>query len=155
MVFSAAFGPGGTRVVTASGDQTARIWGTTTGAPLRPLLQHQGAVLSAAFSPDGARVVTASEDHTARIWNASTGVPLTLPLQHQDSVLSAAFSPDGSLVVTASGDQTARVWRVLSKERSLSVWQELAKCSPFRVNDGAIVPNTWGPSSCVAGANRP
>jgi WD40 repeat protein len=67
-VLSAVFSPGGIRVVTASDDQTARIWDATTGKPLAPPFEHQGRVSSAAFSSDGTRVVTASFDHTARIW---------------------------------------------------------------------------------------
>jgi hypothetical protein len=61
------------RVVTASGDKTARVWDAATGAPIGKPLQHEGSVNSASFSPDGARVVTASTDKTARVW---TGPPL-------------------------------------------------------------------------------
>src|SRR5207344_1921737 len=68
-VFSAAFSPDGTRVVTASNDNTARVWDVVTGAQLSPPLQHQGVVASAAFSSDGIRVVTASKDETARVWD--------------------------------------------------------------------------------------
>jgi WD40 repeat protein len=70
-VWSAAFSPDGTRVVTASGDQTARVWDVATGTPLTGALQHQGEVRSAAFSPAGTRVVTASWDETARVWDVS------------------------------------------------------------------------------------
>ena len=109
-VWSAAFSPDGRRVVTASFDQTARVWEADTGKPVGAPLQHQHNVLSAAFSPDGRRVVTASADHTARVWEADTGKPVGAPLQHQAAVLSATFSPDGRRVVTASEDHTARVW---------------------------------------------
>jgi WD40 repeat protein len=68
-VRSAAFSPDGSRVVTASADNTARIWDAATGEPLTSPLAHQDAVTSAAFSPDGTRVVTASADNTARIWD--------------------------------------------------------------------------------------
>ena len=78
-------------LVTASEDQTARVWDAATGQPLTGTLAHQGFVVSAAFSPDGTRVVTASEDQTARVWDAATGQLLTRPLAHQDKVMSAAF----------------------------------------------------------------
>ena len=72
-VSSAAFSPDGTRVVTASWDNTARIWDAATGAEILALKGHDKGVISAAFSPDGTRIVTASDDSTARIWNAATG----------------------------------------------------------------------------------
>ena len=108
-VESAVFSRDGTRIVTASGDKTARVWDAATGKPVTDPLEHQAAVTSAAFSPDGNRVVTAS-DKTARVWDAATGKSLTGPLEHQAVVMSAAFSPDGTRVVTASWDRTARIW---------------------------------------------
>jgi WD40 repeat protein len=72
-VFSAAYSPDGTRIVTASTDKTARIWDPRTGAPLAVLSGHGGHRRSAAYSPDGTRIVTASMDKTARIWDARTG----------------------------------------------------------------------------------
>ena len=98
------FSPDGRRVVTASGDKTARVWDAARAA-LSPPLKHEGRVSHAAFSPDGRRVVTASEDKTARVWDAATGQPLTPPLKHEDGVNHAAFSPDGRRVVTASRGQ--------------------------------------------------
>jgi hypothetical protein len=68
-VWSAAFSPDGTRVVTASWDKTARMWDAATGKPLTSALEHQDVVVSAAFSPEGTRVFTASWDKTARVWD--------------------------------------------------------------------------------------
>jgi hypothetical protein len=109
-VWSAAFSPGGKRVVTSSADGTARVWDAENGRALANLTGHQNSVLTAAFSPDGKRVVTASSDKTARVWDAQSGRELATLIGHQDSVLTAAFSPDGKRVVTASHDKTARVW---------------------------------------------
>jgi Tol biopolymer transport system component len=109
-VFTAAFSPDGTRVVTASRDKTARVWDAESGRALATLTGHQGNVFSAEFSPDGKLVVTASQDSTARVWDAESGRALTTLSGHKDSVWRAAFSPDGKRVVTASNDKTARVW---------------------------------------------
>jgi roadblock/LC7 domain-containing protein len=108
-VSSAQFSADGQRVVTASWDQTARVWDAATGKTLSEPMKHDGAVWSAEFSADGQRVVTASSDKTARVWDAATGKALSEPMKHDGAVQSAEFSPDGQRVVTAS-NQTARVW---------------------------------------------
>ena len=69
-IVHAAFAPDGLRVLTTSGDNTARLWDSATGEEVAVLNGHWATVTSAAFSPDGQRIVTASDDHTARIWPA-------------------------------------------------------------------------------------
>ena len=112
VINTAAFSPDGRRIVTASGDRTARLWDVETGKPIgEPLKGHEDVVWSAAFSPDGRRIVTASEDDTARLWDAETGKPIGEPLKgHEGQVRGAVFSPDGRRIVTASMDRTARLW---------------------------------------------
>jgi hypothetical protein len=119
-VFAAAFGPGGTRVVTASADRTARVWDLRGEKPSFVALEgHQGWVYSASFSPDGTHVVTVSRDKTARVWDLRGEKPSFVALEgHQVSVLSASVSPDGTHVVTASNDKTARVWDLRQEQPS-------------------------------------
>ena len=67
---SAQFSPDGQRVVTASGDKTARFWDATWQTNRRTD-EASRLFVSAQFSPDGQRVVTASDEiHTARLWDA-------------------------------------------------------------------------------------
>jgi WD40 repeat protein len=109
-VNSAAFSPDGTRIVTASFDNTARLWDGTTGKEIAVLRGHEGFVNSAAFSPDGPHIVTVSADKTVRLWDGETGKEITVLRGHESDVYSAAFSPDGTRIVTASWDKTARLW---------------------------------------------
>jgi WD40 repeat protein len=105
-----AFSPDGKRVVTASDDNTARLWNANDGKLLvDPLKGHAGEVRAVAFSPDGTRVATASEDHTARLWDATDGKLLAI-LPSSGAVRSVAFSPDGLRLATASDDGTAGIW---------------------------------------------
>jgi eukaryotic-like serine/threonine-protein kinase len=110
IVFSAAYSPDGTRIVTASRDKTARTWDARTGVQLAVLSGHGERVNSARYSPDGMRIVTASYDGTARIWDAQTGAQLAVLSGHGHEMLSASYSPDGTRIVTAGEDKTARIW---------------------------------------------
>jgi dipeptidyl aminopeptidase/acylaminoacyl peptidase len=108
-VSSAQFSPDGQRVVTASLDNTARLWDAATGKSIGEPMKHEDDVSSAQFSRDGQRVVTASLDKTVRLWDAATGKSVGEPLKHQGVVSSAQFSPNSQQVATVSGD-AVRVW---------------------------------------------
>jgi WD40 repeat protein len=105
-VYSASFSPDGHRVVTASMDNTARIWDADTGRELRVLHGHTDFVYSGVFSPDGSKVATCSMDGTVKIWDARD-TPEQVPLGDEVRGLSAVqVSPDGKrlLVRTGNGD---------------------------------------------------
>jgi WD40 repeat protein len=114
-VQDACFSPDGTKVVTASADDTAQVWDVATGQKIGQPMRHADWVHTAEFSPDGTKVVTASWDGTARVWDAQTGVQIGSAMQHDVSieggkVNSAYFSADGTEIVTASWDHTSRIW---------------------------------------------
>jgi WD40 repeat protein len=111
-VTSVAFSPDGSKILTGSWDNTARLWNIVTGQQILTFTGHQEPVQSVAFSPDGSKILTGSRDHTARLWDATDGKLLMTFIGHQDRVWSATFSPDGTKVLTGSWDNTARLWNV-------------------------------------------
>jgi WD40 repeat protein len=122
-------------VVTASRDETARLWDLASGKQIgEPLRHEEAAVTCAQFSPDGQRVVTASLDKTARLWNVASGEQIGEPMKHEDAVNSAQFSPDGRWVVTASRDKTARLWDAASGEQIRELPRRIGPhgCGMFR-----------------------
>lgn len=100
----------GARLVTASDDQTARIWDARTGVELVRLEGHGKLVYTAMFDRDGAHVVTASRDGTARIWDAATGQERAVMSEISPGLPCAWFSPDGGSVVSMMEDCTTMVW---------------------------------------------
>lgn len=97
-VYSAEYSPDGKYIVSASNDNTIRIWDSSTGKCLRILKGHKGSINCAKYSKDGEKIVSASSDSTIRIWNAKTGK--LLKILHGNAS-SALFSPDGKMLVTS------------------------------------------------------
>ena len=113
------FSPDGNAIVTASGDNTARLW-TADGQLVKELRGHTRPLASALFSPDGKFVVTASADNTIRVWDSLDGRLITEYRGHSQAVNSVAFSADGQFIITADDDQTARLWPFHPGERGTS-----------------------------------
>ncbi len=106
---AAVYSPDAKYIATA-GSLGVFLWDAETGALLRTLIGHTGAINSVAFSPDGTRVLTGSWDETAKLWDAETGQDIRTFRGHTGGVASVAFSPDGTRVLTGSSDKTAKLW---------------------------------------------
>jgi WD40 repeat protein/ABC-type uncharacterized transport system involved in gliding motility auxiliary subunit len=111
-----AFSPDGTRLVTASADDTAKVWDVETGEEIATLAGHTGDVIGAAFSPDGEMIATSSADNTVRLWDPDSGEELAVLEGHRSVVWRVAFSPDGTRLVSAGQDQAVIIWDVKSRQ---------------------------------------
>jgi WD40 repeat protein/tRNA A-37 threonylcarbamoyl transferase component Bud32 len=120
-VYSVAFSPDGTRIVSGSRDKTLKVWDAQTGEEVLTLTGHTEAVLSVAFSPDCKRIVSGSGDNTLKGWDAQTGEEIRRLKGHSSSVLSVAFSPDGTRIVSGSADKTLRLWDAQTGREILSL----------------------------------
>jgi WD40 repeat protein len=108
------FSPDGERLVTASADDTAKVWDADSGDEIVTLAGHTGDVVGAAFSPDGDVVATASADLSVRLWDADSGEELAALEGHRSVPWRVAFSPDGERLVSGGQDQAAIIWDVES-----------------------------------------
>ena len=132
-VYFASLSPDGKYIVSASNDNTVRIWDAATGMQVgSPLEGHTEAVLSASFSPDGKYIVSASSDKTVRIWDAATGRQVGSPFEeHTNAVYSAFFNPDGKYIVSASNDNTVLIWEFSSLEDLINQTRKRFKDRPL------------------------
>ncbi len=144
------FSPDGTQLVTASRDQTARVFDAASGRELARFVGHEGNVSEARFIDGGRLVATRSgeplaggsvveSDFTARIFDAVSGAERTILRGHTSAIVSIAVSPDSRLLLTASEDHTARLWRVDMTEREpapVFVFE-----APAKFHDAAFSPD--------------
>ncbi|KJE20544.1 WD domain, G-beta repeat-containing protein [Frankia torreyi] len=122
-VFSVAFSPDGTTLVSGSDDHSVRLWDVrhpeTAHALGRPLTTHSAAVTSVAFTPGRPIMASGGADGAVELWSlADPSTPRPLwdprqPLADPDNPLFAvAFSPNGTILATAGQDHSVRLWDV-------------------------------------------
>ena len=160
-ITSLDFSHDGTKLVTASGDRTARIWDPCSWSGARDgaspsawlsrvtLVGHKASLLHAEFSPDSTLVLTSSSDRTARVWDAQTGECLVSHAGHDGAVNVARFSARGFILATAGSDKTARVWTTGPVETAR--WTLAGHAAALR--DVEFSPKTGSYLALTAGAD--
>jgi WD40 repeat protein len=101
--------PDGNRAVSASEDETLKVWDLKRGEELCTLSGHRWRVTSVAVTPDGNRAVSASDDQTLKVWDLDRGKKLRTLKGRDWGVTSVVLTPDGTRAVSASWN-VLKVW---------------------------------------------
>lgn len=102
--------PDGSRAVSASDDNTLRVWALADGRCEQVLEGHTRGVEHIAVIPDGSRAVSVSMDRTLRIWTLADGHCERVLEGHPKRVRDISVTPDGTRALSASDDETLRLW---------------------------------------------
>jgi WD40 repeat protein len=79
-IYTIAFSPDGSRLVTGSNDRSLRVWDVRTGQEVLNLVDEEAqSVWSAAFSPDGTRLAIGRGNGTVRIYDATPRIETVPP----------------------------------------------------------------------------
>ena len=113
-VNAVAVAPDGKRAISASDDNTLKIWDTETGKEVRTLTGHTDSVKAVDIAPDGKRAISASGDNTLKIWDTETGTEVRTLTGHTSWVYAVDLAPDGLTAISASRDNTLKIWDLLS-----------------------------------------
>ncbi|MCY2967903.1 MAG: hypothetical protein NT069_30460, partial [Planctomycetota bacterium] len=105
-----ALSPDGKTALSASRDNSLKLWDLRQGVELRSFTGHTDEANCVAISPDGLTAVSGSSDKTLKLWDLATG-----ELRHTFSgftseVRSVAISPDGRTALSGSYDGTMKLW---------------------------------------------
>lgn len=118
-VTSIAISRDGHLIVSASCDNTIRIW-DEKGKSVGLLEGHTEWVTSIEITPDGKHIVSGSDDETIRVWDVGKKEQVGRPLfGHRDSVTSIAITPDGNRIISGSKDNTIRTWDVRMRREAV------------------------------------
>ena len=122
-VTSASFSPDGSRIVTGSRDETAKVWDAKSGAEVLTLKGHTERCHFGVVQPG-----RLADRHRRELGPDGEGLGRQEWCRgphaqgaHRRRSLSASFSPDGSRIVTGSQDQTAKVWDAKSGAEVLTL----------------------------------
>jgi WD40 repeat protein len=119
----AVFSPDGRQILTASDDETARLWDLQGNLLTEfPASEDRVDLKSAVFSPDGSQILTVHMFFTAqpkpgtrrakvRLWDTKGNLPVVFR-GHKEPIETAIFNRDGSQILTASKDKTVRLWDI-------------------------------------------
>ncbi|MCA9194348.1 MAG: protein kinase [Planctomycetales bacterium] len=120
-VHAVAYMPDGTRVVSACGDGTIKLWNAITGQELGRFEGHENAVFGLAVSPDGTQIASGGSDRLVKIWDVNSGKLVRTLEGHAGSIHCIAFSPTGNRIASTSEDKTVRIWDVSSGENVMTI----------------------------------
>ena len=136
----------GRRAVSASGDNTLKVWDLESGQELRTLAGHSDSVSGVAVTADGRRAVSASWDNTLKVWDLESGQELRTLAGHSAYVTGVAVTADGRRAVSASGDKTLKVWDLESGQELRTLAGHSASVTGVAVTRGRAARGLrfWG-----------
>lgn len=104
------FSPDGRYIVSASFDNSIKLWDGIKGTFIGTFRGHVAPVYQTAWSADSRLLVSCSKDTTLKVWDVRTRkLSVDLP-GHADEVFAVDWSMDGKKVASGSKDKMVRIW---------------------------------------------
>jgi dipeptidyl aminopeptidase/acylaminoacyl peptidase len=108
-VYGVAVTRDGSVTVSASADQSVRVWDNLTGQQKFQLTGHRGPVHAVDLSPDETFAVSSGSDGTLRLWDIVGGRQLKQLITFDQTMYAVAVHPAGTRVAAAGADRRVHV----------------------------------------------
>ena len=147
-VFDVQFSLDGSKLASASGDQTARLWDIAKLREAATMPERDYQKWAVAFSPDGKLLATGGLDGVLRFWDVASAREIRSIKAHTDYVNSIAFSPDGSRlasgahesVVAGHDDAQLKMWDVATGQELPAFREKMGRVNCVRFSpDGKLL----------------
>jgi len=109
-VYDLAWLPDGKSLVSASFDQTLKLWDVEGHSVIRTMEGHTGIVLCVAVSPDGTLIASGASDNSIRLWEVPQNDPTRTFKAFDGKSLAMALSPDGKTLAIADSVGSVRLF---------------------------------------------
>ena len=126
-ICSAFFVDNDNLVVSASYDNTIKVWDVSTQIYLNPVINGDiggfdiDGFISVSPSPDGKFIVSTSLTDAVQIWDLNKGVCVWCLKKESTYYRCANFSPSGREIVVTSLNDTIEIWSIKEQERLLEL----------------------------------
>jgi WD40 repeat protein len=142
-IVEVAFSPDSRRLISASWDNTVKVWDLTSGdrgasAPrlLLTVPQLAAEVTAVAVSPDDRRFAVSSLDGTVTIWDAHRREKICMLQGEAGPVYGVAFHPKSNALASAHYDGTVKVWDLTTGKAPRTI----------RAHTDAVLSVTYSPN---------
>lgn len=153
LLLSAAFSPDGTRIVTANGDKSPKLFDASTGRLVAALDGPEGRTYDARFLKAAGAVLTVSLKGEVTLWDAQTGARrATLTTGVDNKRMTAVTRDGGRVAASADGRRVAAQVRDETLIWDASDGRRLAAAGRSVANMLALSPD--GRTLAAAGADK-
>lgn len=107
----------GDHLLSASTDQTLRLWAIGSGDCIAVLRGHQDELTACALTSDGELAISTSIDATIRLWDLTTHRCIATLSNDERWATTCAVAPDGQSFAIGSDNGTITLWDRASRQR--------------------------------------
>jgi len=115
-VKSIAISNSGQLAISASKDESVKIWDINSGTEIRTCYGHNNEVTSISFSPDDSQAISGDLDGTIILWDINTCQALHKFTTPGTEVKSVAWSPNNAYILSGHNNNIVKLWDINTKQ---------------------------------------